>query len=550
MHTRARGCWCWLAGRCADCLSPAPGRCSYNAVNGTPSCASNVLLTQLLRNEWSFGGYVVSDCGAVGDILNAHKFTNTSDATAAAVLSSGLDIGCDPFLTGALPAALANGAVSDDEVAAALFNFLHVRFRLGVFDEPYSAQPLRQTGAEAVCTDAALALALDAAQQGMTLLKQAGGGAGLPLRAGGALRLAVLGPLANRTDVFLGSYYGPGCFGELSPLVDAVAAFAASVSYAPGCDVDSNDTSRIAAAAAAAAAADATVLVVGLDQSVAREGVDRYAIDLPGAQTQLVAAACAASRPRPCVVVLLSGSSVDLAPLLADGNVSAVLWAGFPGQAGGAAVARTLFGESAPAGRLPISFYRAAYVDEVSMFDMSMRPGSSPWPPGSTKGRTHRFYAGAQLLLPFGFGLSYSSFAYACAPARAEVSLRAARDFVAAHAGRRTAPLSGAPLAVSYTVRVTNTGRRDSDEVVLGFLVPPGAGAGGLPLQELFGFARVHVRAGETAEVALAVTARDLTQLDEAGRRFALGGRYRVRFGVAAAPAGVGFAEAEFEAQD
>ena len=278
---------------CAEDARASGVMCAYNSVSGVPACASAPLLTDLLRGEWGFNGYVVSDCGAVGDIQYAHNYTNTSDATARAVLTSGMDIGCDPFLVSALGPALASGAVTDADVGRAMANFLAVRFRLGVFDEPYSAQPLRRAGAEAVCADAALALALDAAQQGITLVKN--DDASLPLRAGA--RLAVLGPLANRTDVMLGSYFGPGCPGALQPIAQAAAAFAGGVTFEPGCDVDSNDTSRLAAAVAAAGAADATVLVVGIDQSVAREGVDRADISLPGEQPALVARACAARSP-------------------------------------------------------------------------------------------------------------------------------------------------------------------------------------------------------------------------------------------------------------
>jgi hypothetical protein len=178
------------------------------------------------------------------------------------------------------------------------------------------------------------------------------------------------------------------------------------------------------------------------------------------------------------------------------------------------------------------------------MFDMSMRPGASAWPPGSTPGRTFRFYAGQNTLLPFAFGLGYSRLTYSVEVAGAGAGagaggaaaptahlLRAARDFVAAHAARRSAPLQSLPL-LTYTVRVANEGPVDTDEVVLGFVVPPGAGAGGLPLRELFAFERVHVRAGEAVAVALTLSARDLVFLDARGARFAPSGAYRVEFGV------------------
>ena len=183
------------------------------------------------------------------------------------------------------------------------------------------------------------------------------------------------------------------------------------------------------------------------------------------------------------------------------------------------------------------------------MFDFGMRPGPSAWPPGTNPGRTYRFYTGTPVL-PFGFGLSYTTWAYTPIPdphPPASVSLAAvdaaAREAEAAGVvGHVPAALQA--TAAQFWVNVTNTGAVDSDDVVMGFLVPPGAGQNGVPLQELFGFERVFVPAGQTVTVYLGAQGVRFTQADKDGVRRALAGEYKVRFGVReTAAGGGGFAE-------
>ena len=181
------------------------------------------------------------------------------------------------------------------------------------------------------------------------------------------------------------------------------------------------------------------------------------------------------------------------------------------------------------------------------MFDFGMRPGPSVWPPGKTPGRTYRFYAGPNKAVPFGFGLSYTNWTYTpLNTSDARVDLSAARAALAAAPavpGHTPTSLTSV-LAANYRVNVTNTGAVDSDDVVLGFTVPPGAGTNGIPLQELFGFQRVFVPAGRTVTVDLGAPARFFTQVDAEGVRAVLPGEYTVRIGVRETAAhGMGFAE-------
>lgn len=502
--------------------------CSYNEVNGIPSCANDFLLTELMRNQWGFNGYITSDCGAVSDVQYTHNYTSTTDETCNVVMTSGMDIGCDGFLPPNLPQALNDNAVTLADIDTALTNLFMVRMRLGQFDPP-SIQPYRQIPVSAICTDDSIALALDAANQGMALLKNAN--ATLPLSASKISSLAVIGPNAGATTTMQGNYYGSPCTQIVSPAA-ALSAYT-TVSYVPGCDIASNDTSGFAAAVAAAQTADATVLIMGLDQTQEAEGHDRTILSFPGVQLDLIQAV-AASAKGPAVLVMMNGGAVDITWPLASTNIGAILAVGYPGEMGGVAIAQTLFGDNVPAGRLTQTWYPAGYANAVSFFEMNMRPGPSVWPPFTSPGRTYRFYTGP-VVLPFGFGLSYTTFLYGIS-GPGKVSLAPARKYVADnyhYHGARYAPLTS-ELAVTYAVNVTNTGSIAAADSVLLFITPPGAGQGGMPLQYLFNFQRVYVLPGQTVTVWLGLHARDLTHVDADGNRYVMqpGAKYTVRVGV------------------
>jgi len=254
----------------------------------------------------------------------------------------------------------------------------------------------------------------------------------------------------------------------------------ANTTFTKGCDIDSTDTSGFTAACNAAKATDATVLVMGLDQSQEREGHDRTIISLPGVQDKLISsvAACSAG---PTIVVIMAGGQVDLTTPKTDNNVNGMFWVGYPGQSGGQAIADVVFGAYNPAGRLPYTIYPADYVKQVSMFDMGMRPNASNGNPG----RSYRFYTGTPVY-EFGTGLSYSKFTFQWSNDE---------DIVVPYStlednlmDRMSAAPS--PQVAATTVTVTNDGPKDGDVVVLAYMVPPNPGKDGNPLKELIGFQR------------------------------------------------------------
>jgi len=390
--------------------------CSYNAVNGIPACA-HPLLQKQLREIQNFSGYIVSDCGAIVWMgPTKHNYTADDTHSAAAGLNAGCDLDCGRVYQLNAAAAVSQGLVNTSTVRSALAAVLVQRVELGMLDPP-AAVPWHGLGAKDVDCPEHRSLAREVATKSIVLLKNEANI--LPLNLSSLTSLAVIGPNANRTDVLLSNY--PGCKskpgGGIDPnctLVNVLQGLSAqaqaanvSVAYERGCDIDTDDGSGIPAAVAAAAAADAVVVVAGLitcqetgDQCQEAEAKDRTSIALPGKQRELILKVAAAGKP--IVLVVLSGSTVAIPSEAAAAG--AVLFAWYPGEEGGNAVADIVFGSHNPSGRLPETVFSSleqlpAHYTSVAMTD---KPG-----------RTHRYLLPAVVpLFPFGFGLSYGERSY------------------------------------------------------------------------------------------------------------------------------------------
>jgi len=307
-------------------------------------------------------------------------------------------------------------------------------------------------------------------------------------------------------------------------------------------------------------------LAVGTDLSWSAEGHDAESIVFSGGQTKLISAVTAAAKS-PVIVVVFTATPLDLTAVLSSSNVGAVLHVGQPSvQTLG--IGDLLFGIRVPAGRTIQTILPAAYADQISIFDFNMRPGPSDWPrpdckiqppsqcpKGTNPGRTYRFYTGTPVV-PFGFGLSYTTFTYSIvgAPKHFKISLAPVSNVLqeAESLGKFFPSLESlsAPL-VEYRVNVTNTGSYDADDAVLGFIEPPGAGTNGVPLKYLFGFERVHVPRGQTVSVFLYPSVMDFTVVNLDGKRVPLVGEYSVSFGIEETHAlGQGFATHKIRATD
>jgi beta-glucosidase len=623
--------------------------CAYNAINGQPACANEFLLQDQLRGKWNFQGYVVSDCEAVVNIFRDHHFTKTQPEASALAVERGMDNECidggakvdddhdyRPYFD-----AFKQGILKESEIDTALIRLFTARMKLGMFDPPEMVPYVKideklLDGAE----HRAMARAL--ANESMVLLKNDGT---LPLKRG-AIKIAVVGPLADQTRYLLGNYSGTPTH-TVSVLEGLKAEFPeAQIAFVPGTqflrsggdkipasalttpegqpgltvrfstgdvfrgkgavlatrqvsgvDLKAEDMPKEASgkyplsvewngfltasetgeysigvrgkggflsvlidgkplateyldsehsqaktghihleqgkraavevrygimgagaieaqliwskydpkpspeAVAAARNADVVIAVLGITSALEGEempvneegfkGGDRTSIDLPKPEEELLEAVTATGKP--VILVLANGSA--LAVNWANAHVNAILESWYPGEEGGAAIAETLSGKNDPAGRLPVTFYTG--IDQLPLFeDYSMR------------NRTYRYFSGKPLY-PFGYGLSYTTFSYS--------DLALPKDAIGA----------GDPLTAEVTV--TNTGKREGDEVAQLYLSFPNVP--GAPLRALRGFKRVHLNPGESKRVRFELKDRDLSMVSDAGEPIVADGAYTLSIG-------------------
>jgi beta-glucosidase len=471
---------------------------AYNRVNGEPCSGSPRLLGRILRGEWGFSGYVVSDCFAIQDFHENHHVTSTWEESAALAVKAGCDLNCGRAY-GHLPAAVEQGLLEESELDAALRRVFRARFKLGMFDPPervpFAAIPYEVND----CPEHA-ALALAAARDSLVLLKNEG--SLLPLSPE-LSSIAVIGPNAHDVRALLANYHGTPSR-SVTPLdgIRALVSPGTKVWYSEGCKITATELDSVvpqanfSEAIGMAARSEVVVLCLGLNADLEGEqgdaAGDKQTLDLPGLQQRLLEAVVAVGKPT--ILVLVSGSALGVT--WAAEHVPAIVQCFYPGQAGGQALAEALFGHFSPGGRLPITFPRS--VDDLPSFtDYAMR------------GRTYR-YSEIEPLFPFGFGLSYTNFDYA--------ELEVAR--ASANVGE----------SIELSVTVQNSGSMPGDEVVQLYLQDLEASVS-VPKRSLRGFERLSLAPGESRRVTFTLSPRDFSLIDARGRRVLEPGRFRLSVG-------------------
>ncbi len=469
---------------------------AYNRVNGEPACGSKTLLKDILRDEWGFEGHVVSDCWAIKDFHTRHHVTDTAPESAALALKWGCDLNCGVTYLHLLEA-YQEGLVTEDQITLAATRVMATRVRLGLFDESCEYNSISYLEND---TDTHDQKALESAQKSMVLLKNDGI---LPLDLEKLKTIAVIGPNADSQACLEGNYNGTSSrYVTFLEGIRRAAQGKTRILYSQGCHLHKDRTSglsladdRLSEAVIAAEQADAVILVLGLDATIEGEegdtgnqyfSGDKTDLELPASQRRLLEAVLKTGKP---VVTLVSAGS---ALRVEEGN--AILYAWYPGQAGGTAAADILFGKVSPSGRLPLTFYHS--VDELPDFtDYRMT------------NRTYRYFTGAPLY-PFGYGLSYTKFAYESAQVK--------------------------DANVSVTLR--NEGAMDADEVVQVYIKAVDS-PHKTPHPKLCAFQRAHLKAGETKTVSIPLPQDAFTVIDDHGHRVSGGNRYSFTVGGSQADA-------------
>ncbi|KAF1973674.1 putative xylan 1,4-beta-Xylosidase [Bimuria novae-zelandiae CBS 107.79] len=483
--------------KCARDSNVGAFMCSYNSVNGVPTCADPYLLQTILREHWGWTNeeqWVTSDCDAVQNIYLPHEWSATREQAAADALIAGTDVNCGTYMPNHLPAAFAQGLLNETVLDQALIRQYSSLVRLGYFDPPEN-QPYRQLGFDAVATNASQQLAYKAVIEGIVLLKSDGF---LPLSLSSSSSIGLFGDWANATDDLLGNYAGVPTYLH-SPLW-AVQQLNVTVNYAqgPGGQGDPT-TNRWLSVWSAASASDVIIYIGGINNDVEEEGMDRGTIAWTGAQLDVLGQL--AQQGKPMVVVQMGGGHIDSSPIVNNPNISALLWGDYPGQDGGVAIMDIIIGKAAPAGRLPTTQYPASYINEVPMTDMALRPGTN------NPGRTYKWYNGTAVF-EFGSGLHYTNFSASIA-SNMSATYSITDLMTTCRSSNATYPdlcSFGAP----FEVEVTNTGSTASDYVTLAYLAGS-FGPAPHPKKSL---------------VALNLTLGSLARVDERGNKVLYPGDY------------------------
>jgi beta-glucosidase len=474
---------------------------AFNTISGVPASANDFTLNQVLRREWNFRGFVVSDWGSVGELIPHGVANDLATATRKGFLA-GVDMDMESnayfrHLASAVKAAQVPQAAVDEAVR----RILRVKFALGLFDKPY----VEPKDAVTTLPSANVAVAREAAEKSFVLLKNepAANGTAPLLPIDARIRTVVLiGPLADSRADMLGTWSAQGKPEDVVTLRAALEARARRdgfrLLYAKGTEIRGTSDSGFAEAVDAAAQADVVLLALGEDASwMTGEAASRAFIDLPGNQQQLLERVAAAGKPS--ALILFSGRPLALTKVVP--GVHAILEAWSPGVQAGPALERVLFGEAAPAGRLTVTFPRS--LGQVPIYHSMLNTGrpavgldlTRPPTNGGEKFKSRYIDEQNTPLYPFGFGLTYTSFEYSTPQANLQqASVQA---------------LNGGRTQIRVTADVKNTGTRSGEEVVQLYIALRGTSVA-RPVRELKAFRRVALGPGESRRVEFTIGHNEL----------------------------------------
>jgi beta-glucosidase len=476
---------------------------AFNDLNGVPASANHFTLTKVLRDEWKFDGFVVSDYTSVQELIN-HGLAADGRQAASAALNAGVDMEMVSRLYNQNGASLLkDGKLTQQTIDEAVRRILRIKFRLGLFDRPY-ADEARES--RVVFSTENQTAARQIAAHSMVLLKNERNI--LPLSKT-VRSIALIGPLADSQKDMIGAWSGDGKPSDAITLLQGLKTKVGSqvkINYAKGCEVMGDNTSGFEEAVNAAKASDIVVMAIGEAAEMSGEASSRSSLDIPGRQLDLVKAVQATGKP--VVIVLMNGRPLTI-PWLAE-NSPAILEAWFAGTQAGNAIADVLFGDVNPGGKLPVTFPRS--LGQVPLYYNHMNTGRPPDP--NSKWTSKYLDIDWTPLFPFGYGLSYTQFALS----NLQLSARNIQPD-----GKLT-----------ITVEVQNTGSRAGDEVVQLYLHDVAA-TRTRPVKELKGFQRVSLQPGEKRQLTFTLTPAELAFYNEDMRFVVEPGVFNVMVGTSSA---------------
>lgn len=477
---------------------------AYNRTNGEPCCGSKTLLQDILRNEWGFKGHITSDCWAIKDFHENHHVTSGIVESVAMAMNAGCDLNCGNLFI-YLEKAVKEGRVSEERIDEAVTRLFTTRMKLGMFDDT-SGHPYSQIGYDVIDSEKSRELNFEAARKSLVLLKNKDNI--LPLHKDKLKTIGIIGPNANNRRALVGNYEGTASrYFTISEGIQDYVGKDVKVYYSEGCHLHKEHVSglgvkndRISEVKAVCEMSDVIIACMGLDSGLEGEeghqgneyaSGDKPDLRLPGLQEDVLRVIIESRKP--VVVLLLSGSALTVP--YADEHADAILQCWYPGAEGGRAVAAILFGDYAPEGKLPITFYRT--TEELPAFtDYNMQ------------GRTYR-YMKQQALYPFGYGLSYT-------------------DFKVSNISFSTTEIDN-DISIFCDMLVENIGSMPGAETLQVYVKAPKEDA---PNAQLKALVKVYLEMGESKRVRLTLLPEDFGLYDETGCLKLCRGEYKVYVGT------------------
>ncbi|MEN8118984.1 MAG: glycoside hydrolase family 3 N-terminal domain-containing protein [Bacteroidota bacterium] len=453
--------------------------CAYNRLYDEACCGSPFLLDSLLRQEWGFEGHVVSDCWALDDIWARHKIEEDKINAAVVALKSGVNLNCG-YLYKYLPEAVEKDLIDEIEIDQALKPLLLTRFKLGLFD-PDDRVSFSKLSVNVVNSEKHKQLAYEAAAKSVVLLKNNGI---LPLGRKELKKLFVTGPTAMDVKALVGNYNGFSA--NMVTILEGIMGKVDEgtvVNYSQGCLLN---TDSVFNGFWQAGMSDVVVASLGMnyllegedgDAMLNNNGGDRISIKLPRNQIEFIRLLREKIGDKPLIVVITGGSAIAIPEIL--NLADAVLFAWYPGEQGGKAVADIIFGDVNPSGRLPVTFYKS--VDDLPAFDDY-----------NMQGRTYRFFQG-ETLFPFGYGLSYTTFDF--------------KNF------KTNKEIYNQDEIIQLSLSVENTGGFDGDDVIQVYYKSVNSQLN-KPIKSLIRFNRLSIKKGENKTIEISVPVKEMALWD------------------------------------